>query len=212
MLIQERNRATLIKAIEALPEYQPGPDVWAAVSEALTLETTEQEAFQQAIDALPRYAPPPQVWEAIVHDLATGKRNAPVKTGFRLRRRIVQASVAASLLLAAALAGKLYVDRPVTSVELSYSEEIRSDDLYRDDWNQDAASFDEVIRQYTSNPLLSEQPDFRNLREELDELNSAKQEIEQMMEQYGRDPDLIRQIGEIERERSEILKKIVVLI
>ena len=44
---------------------------------------------------------------------------------------------------------------------------------------------------------------------EYEELSTAHQDVEAMLVSYGQDPKLIRQMADIERERSDIYRQII---
>ena len=50
-----------------------------------------------------------------------------------------------------------------------------------------------------------------NLGQELDELTSAREEVKAMLVAYGEDPTVIvRQLADIERERDDVYRRIIV--
>jgi hypothetical protein len=44
---------------------------------------------------------------------------------------------------------------------------------------------------------------------ELSELNGAREEVKTMLQSYGQDPQLVNQLSDIERTRSDIYRQII---
>jgi DNA repair exonuclease SbcCD ATPase subunit len=212
MMLEEKNRATLQRAIRQLPQYKPGEGVWAAVEDALD-RIEEGERLQASLHLLPSYEPPQKVWEHIQEeldsDVAEKERPAGVR---RLLLYWRQLAASASVLLLLGVGWGLISKADAPTVTVVESEAVLPADMVSHDWNADEAMFEQVLRHYAEHPFLEQDPQIRNLKQELEELNEAKSEIEEMMERYGDDPDLIRQIGEIERQRSEVVKRMVAFI
>ena len=60
--------------------------------------------------------------------------------------------------------------------------------------------------------MLCEQPEFKQLHNELEELTSAKNELASALGDFGTDANLVTQIKEIELERNDIVKKMMVML
>ncbi len=212
-MYREENKATLRRVLRQLPPYDPPATLWEGIAEAL--EDDEAEArLQEALRNLPGYAPPAEVWQTIEQ----GLREEPAVVAPALprhRRRWTRSAAAAAVALLCAATLFWWQDNrpspPVVTFE--QTQEVLPDDLAATaDWNEDEPAFHQVLNQVSTHPLLRETPELQTLQAELEELNGAKEEIEYMMQRYGRDAVLVRQIGEIERERSEVLKQLVTMI
>jgi hypothetical protein len=59
---------------------------------------------------------------------------------------------------------------------------------------------------------VCEEPVFKNLKSELDDLTQAKEELRQALGQYSDDAELVSRMVVIERERTQVLQKIIQLI
>ncbi len=211
-MYREDHKATLYRALRQLPQYEPPAGLWTAIAEGLE-EDESEERLLGALRRLPGYAPPPEVWQAIEQGLGEEPRLPAPALPRRRRRRAWSIAAAVALLGTAALIWWQETRPPAAIVTIEQTQEIRPDDLAAAaDWNADEAAFHQVLNQVSDHPLLRETPQLKTLQEELEELNGAKEEIEYMMQRYGRDAELVRQIGKIERERSELLKQLVAMI
>ncbi len=208
-MYREENKATLQRALRQLPQYDPPATLWAGIAEVLE-EDEGEERLQEALRHLPAYTPPTGVWQSIEKGL---EEETAVITPALSRRRAWRAAAAVALLCAATLIWwqENRQAPPVVTIEQSL-EVLPDDPATAADWNADEAAFHQVLNQVSTHPLLRETPELQTLQAELEELNGAKEEIEYMMQRYGRDAVLVRQIGEIERERSEVLKQLVTMI
>ena len=206
---RERNKETLRQALRQLPVHEPPPQIWTGIAGALEASGAE-ESRRAALASLPVYAPPPQIWQAIERELE--KEAAPPPLRVRRRRAWALAATVALLLTAGALAWqqRQRPAAPVVTVEQS-QELLPTPPAPAVDWNADEAAFNEVLASFTAHPLLQSDPAFKSLQAELNELNAAKLEIETMMQRYGRDALLIKQIGAVERARSDVLKALASL-
>jgi hypothetical protein len=76
----------------------------------------------------------------------------------------------------------------------------------------DDAAFDMVQNLCAGAAPVCNQPAFKSLKSELDELTLAKNELKQAMGAYADDPDLAAQLIRIERARSELLQQMMQMI
>lgn len=211
-MYREENKATLRGALRQLPQYDPPATLWGGIAERLE-EDEAEERLREALRNLPGYAPPAEVWRTIEQGLEEEPAVATPILPRRRRRWIWSAAATLALLCVATLVwwGKNRPSPPVVTIE--QTQEVLPNELAATaDWNADEAAFRQVLNQVSDHPLLRETTELQTLQEELEELNGAKEEIEYMMQRYGRDAELVRQIGEIERERSEVLKQLVTMI
>ena len=96
-------------------------------------------------------------------------------------------------------------------VELLITQEIVPEAEWPEDWEKDDAEIESVMQLAANSPLEHPQ-DFERLKADLEELNSARNELLELMEAYGKDPKVMKEIGEIERQRSAVVKQVVSLI
>ncbi len=193
--MEERNQQTLQTAIAKLPVHKPDYAIW----EALQAELDEAGQLRPAIDALPVYAPPPQVWEHIETNLNSKPRRLALRSTWRY-------AVAAAALIGLVFTAVRQQQRlEKETVQFAYST-IESNFLaVANDWDSEEATFQAIAKAYQQKSQLYQNEG--RLLLELEELNEAKQEIKQMMNKYGMDAQLIKQIAKIERQRTAVLKK-----
>lgn len=116
-------------------------------------------------------------------------------------------AVAASLLVLFALGLGLWpkVVNSGPKVSVSYAQEVAPATTVHD-WSEDEESFSKVIAQIEQR----NEPKLNILQHELTELTEAKEDMKAMLVAYGDDPSVIRQLAEIERDRSDIYRRIIV--
>lgn len=193
--MEEYNHQTLQAAIANLPVYAPDYLIW----EALQSELDEARQLKPAIDALPLYAPPPQVWEHIESDLDKKPRRLIFLKNWRY-------AVAAAALIGLAFIAVWRQQRlEKETVQFAYTTIESNFTAVANDWDSEEAVFQEIAEAYRQKSDLYQNKG--RLLMELEELDEAKQEVKQMMNKYGVDAQLIKQIAEIERQRTAVLKK-----
>lgn len=202
---KEQNQEVLKAAIRQLPAYRPPDAVWAGIDAALGRMEREQP-LQEALAQLPVYAPPESLWESIQAELPdTINQRAP-----RLRP-ITWASAAAAAIALFATAYFLWPS-PDSPLNVSYAYETTTDSsptLFENDWDEDEPALQMAVEQFSRDPVARQDPDYQSILVEWKELNEAKAEVVEIMERYGKDGRLIRQLSEIERERSTLAKQMV---
>jgi len=197
--MEEKNRKTLENAILGLPSHEPPQEVWDRISIALAADRQDR-GLAAATRALPRYQPPETVWQGIEQDLQRHRR-------WRARRRpllrlsAAAAAVALLLLFFSPLRNGLQADK-VTLV--AYQE--TAADLPSPDWNADEAAIQLVVSQFSSDIQARQDEAYHRLLAEITELNRAKSELRAAISKYGADGALLRQLAELERERTAVVK------
>lgn len=198
--MQEQNRQYLEAAIKQLPIYEPDEAIWGNIAHELDV--------QKAIPQLPSYEPPSGVWSNINTQLESDVQK---KTGVVRRLRpylAVAASVAVLIIAGLSLWPKLSQGDEFT-YESSVVEAVF---VAQNDWDADDEALSRAVQTYRNDPLAKQNPQYEDMLEEWEELNSAKEEIKAMMEQYGQDSRLVRQLSTIERDRSAVVKEMAVQI
>ncbi len=208
-MLEEKNRSTLQRALRQLPEHEPEASVWESISQELK-EAEREAGLRQSLPHLSTYTPPDLVWENIVSELESEEEKQEAKIRPLFPRTALTAAATIALLLAG-LAWLLLPDSNNTRVTIIKREVRLPDTQLVRDWDKDEPAFETVRTQFVEHPLLRSHPKMQRLNHELEELNAAKAEIETVMDSYGRDADLINRIGQIERERSDVLKRMVAL-
>ncbi|SER07575.1 hypothetical protein [Neolewinella agarilytica] len=192
--MKEKNKKTLRDALEQLPEYGADAGAWKAIEAGLTPALSER---------LPSYQPPAEVWNGLNKALNSP---APV-VSIRRRKWARIGGIAASVLVIVALGVGLWPEaiNAGPRISISYAQEV-APATSSHDWNADEESFNHVIAQIEER----NEPTLNTLNMELAELTAAKEEMKAMLVAYGEDPSVIRQLAEIERDRSDIYRRIIV--
>jgi hypothetical protein len=206
--MEEHNKKTLIEALSALPNYEPNDELWDRIEAA-----AEDELFlpKNKLASLPTYEPPAALWQQIAQTL--GHQSAPAKG------RVVPIGWRRALAIAASLAfvvfSILMLNNQPTGAEefsISYSTEMPDPLLTSQDWDEDEDAFLQFLEICEAKKYICEQPAFRQLQSELEELTEAKLALKEAVGDYGADAELITQIKEIELERTDLLKKMMVML
>ncbi|MBC6993642.1 hypothetical protein QWY85_08680 [Neolewinella lacunae] len=195
--MKEKNEARLREALGRLPEYDPPAGVWEDLAAQLPPELQGR---------LPSYPPPAEVWNAVSRQLDTAQQpgvERPLRSLPRLPFR--WSAVAAVLLLVLGATAVWRGIDPGPKVTYSYGQEISRESTVAD-WDNEESSFDRVLAEIEAR----NEPNLNTLRLELDELTEAKEDIKAMLVAYGEDPEVVRQLAEIERDRSDVYRRIIV--
>ena len=188
--MKERNYERLREALDRLPTYNSPTDNWAEIAQQLTPPLTER---------LPSYAPPPAVWNAVSQELDAAPRGRVRSLPFS---RIL--AIAATVLLLTTGVFLINGEQGPT-VSYTYHQEAQPTPVTAD-WDDDEASFDRARREV----LARNEPQLNNLGHELDELTIAREEVKSMLTAYGDDPTVVQQLAEIERERADVYRRIII--
>ena len=198
--MKEKNRHSLRHALDRLPEHTPPAHLWRNLERDLTPGLAER---------LPSYQPPPSVWNGLSEELARpqvpseGGKEQSLATVRRLPVKWL--AIAASLLF---LVGLGYGWGPSDSgpdISYAHTQEVAPAGA-EPDWDWEEGNFTDVLDQLAT----VDEPELNTLRMELTELTEAKQEVKAMLVAYGEDPTVVRQLAEIERDRSDVYRRIIV--
>lgn len=224
--MKEINKHTLIEALASLPEYEPPSVIWDAIDQELVLQKgvgalEEYEppssvwdniqndlVLQKSVAELPVYEPPTSVWENIAKELPSEK---PQRTGRVVTmKKWVRYAAAAAILGALTIFGLNLISTETTNeAQLTYSVETVEDDVLKKDWNEDEDAFEYLLNICKERVLACENPEFKSLKLELEELNDAKAMLEEAIGAYGTNADLIAEMKEIEFARTDIVKRMI---
>lgn len=206
--MEERNKQTLNEALRQLPQYQAPAGVWEEI--ALNLEQAErEEALQRAIRRLPEYAPPPAIWDQIEDQL-----EAPRQTGRLMLLKPLRWQFAAAILVLVMASGGYLLFRSSEQPDVQYltSQESLPAAIPVTENPEDEAAFEEVTALYAQYRQQFLDPQANELEEEWAELNAARQELQQALDQYGYDAVIAQQLTEIELERSKVVRKMAAML
>jgi hypothetical protein len=205
--MKEHNKKTLIEALSTLPEHEPKDELWQAIE--AQMDEPETDRFpHHLLKQLPDYEPPVQIWERIAGQLK------PTGASVRLIGWRPALAVAASL--AVLLIAYWYLHQPTAleadAISVVYSEENVDQLLLKQDWDEDEEVFQDYLQLCEDKKYICGQSEFIQLQEELAELTLAKNELKDALGDYNTNPDLVLQIKEIELERTDLLKKLMVML
>ncbi|MEZ4987064.1 MAG: hypothetical protein R2795_18830 [Saprospiraceae bacterium] len=198
----EKNRNTLASALQQLPTYMPPEGLWQRIADGIGQATPDEGALQDAIQELPGHTPPAKVWNALAKELDSQQVRV-----VKLRQYRRWGAVAASVAVLA-VAGWWITREPSPLVSIQYAQETVHAFDVAVDWNTDEDTFDrlEAMLGQIDNPVVNK------LKAEYEELTMAHKDVEDMLRNYGKDPQLVRQMADIERERTDIYRQIIELI
>ncbi len=197
---QETNHTILKKAVTRLPLHQPPDAVWSAVDEALNL--------QKGIQRLPNHQPAELVWHSIEKNLV---ESASITLSSGSTRRLLwtkKISIAASFLLVSVMSWWA-INKFSNTNQFHYTQEIIDPQLLIADWDEDAEVFTQIEAICQTKNYACTAPEFQQLEQELQELNAAKSDLKQAIDDFGKDTQLIAKLSEVELERTLILKKMI---
>lgn len=216
--MKELNYKHLREALDALPEYAPPAAVWEALDEALELESV----LVKNIDRLPVYAPPSEIWtqiEAALPQAAIAnsrKSSDAIAGGNRAgHRRLLAPAVWRYAAALALLLTAWWFFGPNTQTEtptIVTTQESVDEQLLGANAEGEDEAFQLVQELCRTQTPVCEQPEFKTLKTELEELTDAKTELREALGSYGDDPELHAQLARIERERSELLRQMMSMI
>ena len=200
----EKNRNTLKDALGQMKTYDVPERVWDGVKNNFDAEfDLDESVLESAVSRLSQHSPPASVWNELTKSLDSEKTVKVVQ----MRQRRKWLSIAASVAILLTVAVWVFRESPPKISKL-YAQETMQQFQLDIDWNEDEGSFENLRDQLAqvNDPFLN------NLKMELEELNSARGDVEEMLKSYGQDPQLVNQLGDIERERSDIYRQIIALI
>lgn len=197
--MEESREKNLKDALRQLPQYRAPEFVWERIEQHL-----EQEGYlHQAIAELPVYTAPDGIWNRIESGL---------NKGGKIRRLSSWSwSVAAGIAIVVTAAMGLYQwNQTRGQVSYAYREEKAVPLNSARNWDDAEADVQEVQNLFAHFcKYQSQSEDDCVLERELKELNDAKAELKDAMAKYGEDPDLIRELSELELDRNRVVKAMV---
>jgi hypothetical protein len=200
--MKEHNRKTLIEALSSMQEHEPPDEIWAKIQEEVS-----NDGFTAGsnLKLLPEYDPPDYVWNRITMTLDKSRHRIII-----LKR--LTATAAAILLISTIWFVWRQNTNDGSDYTLSYSEETVNDALLNQNWNEDESAFHQFAKLCSSRNAICSRPEFLELKAELDELTDAKNTLVNILGKYGGNVKIITQLKNIELERTDILKKLMVML
>lgn len=196
--MKEKNADKLREALSRLPQHDAPADAWAGITKGLS---------PTLADKLPTHQPPAGVWNSLSRQLEAETTVASAAKRRRLPVRLVMGAAAAIALLLTVGIGLVSGFQHQQSVTMAYTQEsVPAQSIY--DLTADEESFERARAEIAAR----NEPALNELGHELAELDEAKEGIKAMLVAYGDDPSVIRQLAEIERDRSDIYRRIIVVL
>jgi cbb3-type cytochrome oxidase subunit 3 len=172
-----------------LPEYEPSDDVWKNIESKLN-----NDVLQKAIGKLNTYEPDDEIWEQIESKLL------PKVVKFHVWK---WASIAASIVL---IAGIYFIYNP-DNQSITYSEQKIDENLLLNKTDDSQQQYEMIVAYCKQQTYVCENREFKALKTELEELNTASIQLKEAVGQYNTEPELIAQLTTIEQQKSDILRK-----
>lgn len=191
----------LQSALNELPGYAPPPQNWARIADTLEADAAEKR-LKDALSKLPRYAPPAEAWTAIEREIRPPARRIKLMM-------LARAAAAIVLLLGLWWA---WPQQDVVPLQTTYTYDQQATEVPlapEADWEQADALMQRAVNEFRDDPVARQSPAYNLLLSEWEDLKAARQEVAEMMERYGRDARLIRQMTEIEIERSGLIREMI---
>lgn len=203
--MEEKNIHIFQRAVESLLEAKAPQGIWEKIEEELEHSSTEnkRESLKEAIDDLPNIKTPEFVWKNIDKELAG--TNAPQGN---LKYFKMAASIA--LLIGIGFLVQRMLQGRSDKELLSFSKEVIENKLPdRESKNKDS-ELDHIIQEQCAvQPDVCENPEFTELKRELNDLTWSLEQIKTQSENSDNDPETYKYILRIEKEKAEITKKII---
>ena len=173
-----------------LPEYEPSDEVWKKIEAGLN-----DDVMKQAISQLPIYEPKEEIWTNINYELNQHKPKVNIWKWV---------SVAASVLL---IAGILVVYHQKDTPEISYSQEKLDKQLLLSSTDDSQKQYEMIVAYCKQETFICQNPEFKELKTELEELNSASVQLKEAVGAYNTEPELMAQLSAIEQQKADIIRK-----
>ncbi len=214
--LADNEQVKLKNALLNLKQYEPFASTWINVNDVLNEADEEDKKLKNALQKLKQYEPPAATWLKILQELPAlqePQRRGIVQLFPKIRLQIA-ASVFGAMLMVGAY---FYVTKtPADGIsEVVYSQEMVDDELLKANAainTEDENAFAMIDEICTQRAFVCEQPEVKNLKSTLDELNAAHSELKDAIGNYGTDNDLQQKLQAIDMERTEVLKKIMTYI
>jgi hypothetical protein len=189
-----------------LPQFKAPDNIWDKIQNELNTPE-EMVPLKEALSKLPTYDAPDSIWSTIEKSLDP---QAKKENGFMVFMSKPLVSIAASLLLLIGFMAWFFNQPSATNQEV---ELVQYEEVIQEDWqiqaDEDEAAFALVDQFCREKHFVCNQPEFQNLKSELDELNLACDAMKEVIGNYNDAPEMIAQLTEIEMERTEVLKKLM---
>ncbi len=197
---QETNPIILKKTVTQLPIYEPPNEVWSVIANELDL--------QKKLQTLPNHPPKEFVWETIEMNLAKSASRTQSSGSTQRIFLVKRLGIAASILFMLGISWWIMTDA-FTQNKFQYTQETINAQLLVADWDEDGEALTQIKAICEVKNYACTAPEFQQLEQELNELNEAKSDLKQAIDDFGKDTQLIAKLSEVELERTVVLKKMI---
>jgi hypothetical protein len=198
-------------ALSKLRQYEPPSLVFTDIFEELEAERFEDEKLQKALANLPVHTPPEGIFLKILQQIPAQK-SAIVRSISSVR--FSAAAAVFGLLFMLGLGYYLGISQS-DSMRFSYRSEQVDDAVLKANQienAEDEKAFAMVNEICQTKSYACEQPEVKNLKSTLDELNAAHAQLKEAIGAYNTDENLHLKLKNVDYERTEVLKKIMSMI
>lgn len=172
-----------------LPEYEPAEDVWKKIEAGLN-----EDIMKKAIGQLPMYEPAEDVWTSINQQLNPHKSKV---IAWRW------ASVAAVVLLVAGL----FIYEQMDASDISYTQETLDKQLLLSATDDSQKQYEMIVAYCRKETFVCQNPEFKELKSELEDLNTASTQLKEAVGNYNTEPELMVQLTAIEQQKADLIRK-----
>ncbi len=194
--MQEHNQHLLTQALKQLPVHTPPETLWEAIEQAAETDTL----IEKHLPFLPEHELPAGIWQEL---------EPQIVPRITLRPRFWMAAAATIVLL---LGSWWWLQPAEMDGQVSITEEVLDNTLANLSQEPEDNAFEMVDELCKTPAPICEEPAFKQMKMELDELTQAKNELKEAMGAYETDPELSAQLARIEQERSELLRNMISMI
>lgn len=192
--MKEVNKEILQQAIKKMPTYEPPQSVWEQLEVELDYDT-----LTVPTEKLPQYNPPDTLWENIAAELPSSQNKWVRRKWWVLGFLLV---------VVVSTIGYFYFKNHTTEKLEITTEEVEVI-FASEDWENDDEAFDMILAYCKQAALVCDNPKFRTLKTDLEELNEASETLKNAIGNFSTESQLIEQLKEIELQRSDILKEMI---
>jgi hypothetical protein len=206
--MEEKNKAILQKALQALPELEPHAALWARLEKSLDFE----DALQNTITALPEIEPSEDSWLFLEQKLT--KETGAMRQ--RKMRSLVYYWLSAAACITLCIIGWITVQNPsADKLTLTYSQEVVEAEpvwhsIREEESLEEAITF--IQASCAQELAVCHTSQFKELKSQLDELAAEMEKIQQEKALYGQDPELMKAQIKLENLQADITKELIQLI
>jgi hypothetical protein len=183
-----------------LPEFEPNSMVWISIRNGLDFD----KILAQKTKHLPEFEPKNDSW-AIINKALKLEESTPKVVSFKTFRWAASAAILIGFVL-------FFIPQKEEGI-ITYSIEKRVDFITENSFEKSDLEAEAYINQYCdAAQYLCLKPEIKELRSELAILNQNQSQIEEQINRFGDDPDLVKAQIKVINHRSKITKELILLL